>query len=89
MRSFHKNDGWNKERDAKRRYLGEDILSKNGIKFHVTSPGHLKVETKKCVTLMFYPKSGKIVWKETREGKQHVFVNSDEGVIIRKLKELS
>ena len=88
MRTFHKLEGWSKDRDFSRRENAASVLRKNNIDFFNPAPGHFKIISEKCSTLMFYPKSGKLVWKEYKTGNQHIFQNSDEGKLIRKIKEL-
>lgn len=88
MRKFHSLTGWNGGRDFTRRCLAGDFLLSNGIEFESTSPGHFKIKSCRCVSLMFYPKSGKIVWKTHDSGMQHVFQSNDEGALLRKIKDL-
>lgn len=88
MKDFHPLEHWNKKRDQARRCFAERVLFKNVIKHSCPADGCFKIETNLCHTLMFYPKSGTIIWKRTKRGQQHKFVNDDEGVIVRKLKEL-
>lgn len=88
MRRFHKLEEYNKERDSERRNLACEVLDNNGIPYTNPSKGHYKIISKNCLTLMFYPKTGTIIWKTSKKDYQHRFVNEDEGKLIRKIKEL-
>ena len=88
MHRFHKLEHYNKDRDSSRRFLAEDVLRDNGIKYTCPQKGHFKIGSKKCHTLMFYPKSGVLIWKAHRQDFQHKFTNDDEGKLIAKIKEL-
>ena len=88
MNDFNQLKHWNPDRDRQRRSLATQILSYNNIEFTVPSKGQFKIKTSNCYTLMFYPKSGKLIWKETKKSKQKQFVNSDTDQIIQKIKSL-
>ncbi len=88
MRKFHKLECYNRDRDDARRSLGKSLLTAHGIEHTIPSKGHFKVKSEKCHTLMFYPKTGCIIWKTHKKGHQHRFTNDDEGAILRKLKSL-
>ena len=88
MKDFRKLEGWNKKRDEGRRYIGTKTLKLAGIKYREQSSGCYKIKCQSCHTLMFYPKSGVIIWKEFKRDYQHKFVNADGGRIIRKIKSL-
>lgn len=88
MNNFHKLEGWNKQRDTERRNYAEEFLQKNSFCYKIPSRGCYKIFSSKCKTLMFYPKSGTIIWKLEDEKKQRIFTNFDEGKVARKLKEL-
>ena len=88
MRKLHKLEDWNKDRDAGRRSIGEEMLEKSGIEYTSPSKGHYKITSKKCHNIMFYPKTGCLIWKEHKKDYQHRFTNEDEGKMIQKIKTL-
>ena len=89
MNLYHALKGWNKDRDAARRSEAESLLKRCDVRYSTPSPGCYKIETLKCLTLMFYPKSGKLIWQTHKKAKQQSFTSSDVGQLIRKIKELS
>ena len=88
MRRFHKLKDYCKERDRERRNMTSAVFAANDITYTTPAKGHYKIASKKCHTLMFYPKTGTIIWKLSKKDNQHRFFNEDEGKLIRKIKEL-
>lgn len=88
MRDFYKLEDWDKDRDFNRRNFTKKFLKDSNIKFSCPCLGHFKIESNKTHTLMFYPKSGTIIWKDHKRDFQHKFINEDPGKLLRKLIEL-
>ncbi len=88
MKDFHALDTWGKDQNFDRWESGRLALVKNDIEYTSPSKGHLKIKSDRCHSLMFYPKTGTIIWKEHRKGFQHRYQNDDEGKLMQKLKDL-
>ena len=79
---------WNKDRDQQRRRNAERFLKDNGIEFTIPSIGCYKIKTSNQRTIMFYPKSGKIIWRGFGNDIQHRFENERHEKILKKLREI-
>lgn len=81
-------ENWSPERDNNRRNFAEKFLTENNIKYSIPSLGCFKIESNTKLTIMFYPKSAKIIWKEHKADRQRHFVNTNPEKILNHLKKI-